>query len=449
MPRAVPSLATALLLAALSAACATTAERVAPARTAWERGDPGAALAFLDEVRPKVGKDWPLVDLERCSALQALGEFVPAADAAERAAQAMDDAVSPDLSSWVGAALTDDNALPWEGADHEKVLARVMASVSLLLAGEPDEARALALQVNGVQERLRGRKVLEREGDARPGYHPFAAGEYLRAVVDEGRGFFDEAALGYREARGFGFAPAAGEEERARRSRLVRGEGKGPVVVLYLRGLGPVLEERVEPVTSVVFMVASSILNDRKGSGLPSQAPVEVAWPRPRRSPLGPLSVAAAGKSLGRTETLLDVDEVAFRQAADELPRAVLRAVCRRAFKEFAKNTAKRAATDRRDSFLGFAFDLGGLIWTGVERADTRCWSFLPKRFEVARVELTEGDSILDLAPEGGVPVSLPVRVGRNRITVVLVVAPTPWAPPFAFADPRSTPREAGALPLE
>ncbi|MCK6479042.1 MAG: hypothetical protein L6R43_02495 [Planctomycetes bacterium] len=445
--RGIPAAAILAAAAALLPAapgCATASEEIAPARAAWEAGDPAGALAALDALRPRIGKDAHLLDLERSSALQALGRFGAAADAAVDAAEAMDDREAADLASWVGAVLADDTAFPFEGADHEKVLARAMASVSLLMAGAPDDARALALQVNRVQDRLRSRAVLEREDDARPGYHPFALGEYLRALSDEQRGFLDEAAIGYAEAARYGFPGAGRERDRVKRNRLAEGEGRGAVVVLFLAGNGPLLVERVEPVTSAAFMAASSILNARKGFGMPSQAPVELPWPEPRPSPVAALRITSGAGLLGTTETLLDVDETALRQAADEMPRALVRAICRRAFKEYTKNLAKDAVAGKEHNWLGFLVDVAGYVWTGAERADTRCWSFLPKRIQVARIEVPEGDSILHLAPvdarglPAGEEAALPVRVSRSRIGVVLVVAPVAGPPPFAFADPRT-----------
>ncbi len=433
----------------LLAACATTAERMAPARAAWEAGDPEAALAVLDGLRPDAGTDVALVDLERASALLALGRFGPCADAAEAAVRLLDAHEQGDIGEWALAGVTDDTALAFEGADHEKVLARALPALALLADGRADEARALALQVNRVQERLRARAVLPGKDPGRPGYRPFAFGEYLQALVDEMRGNFDEAAIGYGRAAEIlpAFPGSAEALARVRRSRLVEGEGTGAVVVLALLGPGPVLEEVAEPVTSVVAMAASAVINARKGAFLPSQAPVLVPRPRPRASPLRDVAVEVDGRERGATAVLLDVDDAAVRQWGDDMPRILLRAVVRRAFKEIAKNQVRSAVSGGRNaSAEAVLVDVAGLLWTATERADTRCWSLLPKTVQVARIEAPVGERTLRLVPRragggaAGPAVEVPLRVEAGRISVVLLVAPSDRAVPRVHVDPLSMP---------
>jgi len=439
------------LAAALGAGCATVAESLAPAREAYASGRLEDAEREVLAVAAGAGKDRPLVDLERSSVLLARGRFEEAADVAGRAASAMADYEKEDLGEWALAGLTDDTALAYEGDDHEKVLARALASVALLMAGQPDEARALALQVNREQDRLRRRPVLrEQDGPGRPGYRMLVLGEWLQAVIDEQRGAFDEARIGWTRCREYepGLLQAEAGLRRAARRRLAEREGDGPVVVLYLEGRGPFKVEREEPVTSAVFVVASAIHNSRRGAGLPSQAPVMVPRVAVHPSPVESLEVAAEDGPAARTETLLDVDETAARQARDALPRAVLRAVLRRAFKEYVKGRVKSAVVGRRreDGWGGLLLDFGGLLWTGAERADTRCWSLLPKRFHAARLELPAGVHRLRLTPLGrgggaaGAPAEVEVRVDPARIAFVLVVGPEPWRPPWVFVDPGAIP---------
>ncbi|MHC4822198.1 MAG: COG3014 family protein [Planctomycetota bacterium] len=441
---------TVALAAVLAAGCASTTEKAAPARAAVASGDLERALAILDGLHVEAGDDAPLVDLERASVHQALGHWSRSVNLMETAMETLEEREEPNAIEWLGGLGLDDTVFPYDAADHEKVLARALGSVSLLVAGEPGDARALALQVNQVQERLMEDEVLEQSPDLdRPGYRRFAFGEYLQAVVDETKGFFDEAAIGYRRAAKYEptFPGSARELERVKRSRLVEEDGTGAVVVISLTGPGPLRVEREEPVTSNLFLIASAILNSRKGYGVPSQAPVPISWIQPQRTAVDNIEIRDGLAVAGWTETLLDVDAVALRQAQDELPAAVLRAVLRRAFKEHSKNVVKRSTdSGRNNENVRLLWDLAGLLWTASERAETRCWSLLPKRLQVARLELPAGVRTLTFAgrsPRGqkSTPsTSVGIDVAPGRISFVLVYARSEGVAPRVHVDPASLP---------
>ena len=95
--------------------------------------------------------------------------------------------------------------------------------------------------------------------------------------------------------------------------------------------------------------------------------------------------------------------------------------------------------------------DLFGLIWTGSERADLRCWSLLPETFQAARLEVSAGDhELVFRVGRNGHPtaaaqkVRVHVRDGYN--TYVLVLAPTlGGGPPPLTSQPADLPAQLPA----
>jgi hypothetical protein len=75
------------------------------------------------------------------------------------------------------------------------------------------------------------------------------------------------------------------------------------------------------------------------------------------------------------------------------------------------------------------AIDLAGVAWEASEAADTRCWSLLPDRIQVLRLELPVGTHTLTLTvlDHGGRPLGDPVpqdvAVSDGRNTYLLVRA--------------------------
>ena len=56
----------------------------------------------------------------------------------------------------------------------------------------------------------------------------------------------------------------------------------------------------------------------------------------------------------------------------------------------------------QKGSLTGLAFDVAGIAWEGTESADTRCWSLLPDKIQVLRIELPEGEHDVTLRPVMG-----------------------------------------------
>ncbi len=460
MPR--PCIGPGLLLAvaALLAGCATHAERVSSFRQEWHAGDFAAAEGEIDallaaecgarspdEVDPARGSGAVLL-LDKGMARLASGDPAGCVRALRMARDGLDANAPVNLSDWFGTALLDDEARSFAGADYEVVLVRAVLALSDLLCAGGD-AYAYALQVGEKQEEILGSDF----GDPQSGYFPrrqyerLAVGAYLQGILREEDLAPSDAALaferGLRWAEGRN-AALASSVERARKGRYAP-EGCGVLHVFYLGGSGPhLVPGRGDPSDAAIAVAAVGLAVAGKGIANLGQAPVPVPRVAPGDFDVPPLAIRVdgGGESVG-TVSLLEVNRVAVQQLEANMPGIVARALVRRAVKGAVGSAIEGKGDDGR-SLLGLVFTA---VSTGLERAETRCWTSLPAEFQVARIALPEGDHVIDLGPG----MEAPVRIARGRGSYVVVVRPNLGAPGAVLVDARSRvePRAAtdGSLP--
>ena len=341
-----------------------------------------------------------------------------------------DELEEPDAAETGSALLSDDGALAYVGADHEKVLIRALLAVANLVQ-DGDDAEAYSLQVVEKQ-----RSIVEQAGqpdgtNPKASYRQVALAPYLRGILREAtHRHYDDAARAYAEVVAWepDFAPGRLHLERAARgSHSTR--GNGVVHVIALVGQGPFKADVAEVPTSEALLVAGSLLSAGVPGGLtPTIAPIRV--PRVVVAPgaAATVQVAVGDWSAGRTETITDVSRMAVEQEQATLPWVMGRAVARRTVKKGTIFGVKQGL-GLNSGLPAVALDVAGIAWEAAERADTRCWSLLPDRIEVLRLELPVGRHDLVLTPldRGGSPLGSPVTQGVNvadgRNTYLLVQA--------------------------
>ncbi len=128
------------------------------------------------------------------------------------------------------------------------------------------------------------------------------------------------------------------------------------------------------------------------------------------------LEVMCDGQSLGKTETLADMDAIALRNFSDEMPRLVLRQVLR---------SAGKAATDYAAMKQGGA--LSGLVKIMnqiTEQADLRSCLCAPANLQAMRFSLPEGEHNIELAllDSSGAVIdqkNYAVTIAAGKITVI------------------------------
>ena len=330
----------------------------------------------------------------------------------------------------------------------EQVLLRTVLAICSLTTDKVD-AEAYCLQAIRRQKELS-----DQAGEVRVALAP-----YLHGTLREANGQdYDDAERLFRLVCDIrpGFLPAAVDIQRASQGAHSQ-PGNGVVYVIALVGRGPQLVEAEAAVTTSAAQIASTILrsmhkkaDDRSDElVLPNIASVKVPVVEIPPSPIAAIGVsisAATGmdavKSLavldqslgtprpsisaGATQTLTDVGELAIERSKREMPRAIARAVVRRAIKEASVTATAESLGLNGDAAAVFEFAAMN-AWSATERADTRCWGLLPREIQVMRLELPKGIQRLSLTPlssqgrplEGPTPYTLRVEDGRSHYCVV------------------------------
>ena len=297
----------------------------------------------------------------------------------------------------------------------------------------------------------------QNEGGYQPkqAYKLVAFGAYIRAILNEA----DPLKLGvartsYEKVKRLspGFAYADHDL-----TRVVEGahseKGNGVVHLIAFVGQGPYRVEAEEPISRDALAIAQVIWARRRDRvPIPNITSVKIPAVAYRRDNPSAVHVSVDGNPYGQTATITDVESMAEKEFAVMKNYIVARAVLRRALKivgtEEAREAVKREAvksakkrSDVEDIWDTVVSGLG-LLWTGIEQADLRCWSLLPASFQVLRIELPAGEHELVLRTGlDGRPgdqsgrIRVLVRDGFN--TYVVVHAPTAGgAPTMMVSDP-------------
>jgi len=125
------------------------------------------------------------------------------------------------------------------------------------------------------------------------------------------------------------------------------------------------------------------------------------------------------------------VGELAIRQNTAEMPWTIARAVVRRVTKETAVASLGNAMGLEGAAGSLFHFATAS-AWSGIEKADIRCWGMLPREIQVLRTELPAGKHDVQIIPLGfagdllsnGMQKTVTIRDGQNHY--LIVIAPTP-----------------------
>ncbi len=438
-----------LLLVAIAClpGCARSVATIGSARQAFAVGDLTTAAVTLKEVASEHSEVQETAELDMAVIELATGS----PSAAERRLRAMrdrfDTAAKINPFSETAAVLTDDNAKRFRPAGYEEVMIRTMLAICSL-AGDQVDAESYTLQAINRQSKLAA-KANKQGLDGGKIYQPIAIAPYLRGVLREATHHdYDDASRYYQLASTVqpDFTAAATDIARSK-SGTHSAKGNGVLYVISCVGRGPVLQETVAPTTTATLAIASSVLNsatnqtsddEAKENGtdqsdpeevpaLPNIASVKVPEVVIPESPVASVGIFVNGEPIGKTETLTNVAELAIRQNQAEMPWTIARAIVRRVTKE--------AAVASIGDAMGLEGTAGSLFhfatasaWSGMEKADTRCWGLLPREIQVLRTELPAGSHQVQVVPLGcqngllsnGIQQPITIINGRNQYMIVM-----------------------------
>ncbi|MBL4884714.1 MAG: hypothetical protein JKY95_09300 [Planctomycetaceae bacterium] len=424
-----------LLCLVCSVGCgASHADRAVSIRNAYYAGRLDAAIAHT-ELKGKE-HDADVVKLNRAMVYLAAGEPAASEQLLREIRDRFDHHEDKTLIQKAAALATDDRKLPYAGEEYEKILIRTMLAISNMMYDGGD-VNAYALQVTAKQQELlhslqEKSKENELQVDLGILNRQMAVGSYFRAAI------LETSPLDYDDVQRCRVQVASWQPDfRDAKIDLARAEtgrhspaGHGVVYVITLVGKGPFKEEAVELPTTVSLLIADRILSAVGKYELPPNiAPVKVPVVVRSHQRIESVAVSEQGKVLGSTTTLMDISSLAVEQNRLQRNEVIARAVARRITKKGAVYAAKSGLAVQNSPEIDLLLTVAGVAWEFSERADTRCWSLLPDRIQVLRLELPVGQHQLDLSAHmrngrlgNASPVSVDVQDGKT--TFVLGVLP-------------------------
>jgi hypothetical protein len=331
----------------------------------------------------------------------------------------IDELYTKSISLAAASMLLNDNVLPYEGEDFEKILINVFLALNYAAEGEPDEALVEARKVDG---KLR---VLSRTYEGKNVYQDDAFVRYLMGVLYETRGEVNDAFISYRRAyetyavytRDYATsAPACllddivrtatltGLDDEAARFQTLGGQRfdptaprNGSVLVLVYSGKGPIKEEYSTKVS----------IPDDKGVIHTFQVALPKFVPRSSGTRSYDVQITGEGGTLltTRTEVAENVTAIAARTLQDRLTMIYLksggRAILKFLASEKAKSEISRKSKD--DTVLNFLGSLAVDLAVGAtERADLRAWRTLPAEFQLTRTMIPPGNYAVRVSASDG-----------------------------------------------
>lgn len=410
--------------------CASHADRIAAAQIHFFSGNLASARTEIDLLLKKPKRDGDALLLDQAMIELASGRPKDAERLLRTVRDHFDHLEQKDAAEAAKSMLTDDTRLAYAGEDHEKVLVRAFLALSNLMADGGD-AEAYSLQMNAKQKEL-----IELAGGLEE--HPelvstqIALGPYLRAMLQE------ESRLNADEVvRNRAMVASWQPDFRDAQVDLARAEttahcapGNGVIYVFALVGRGPSKQERLEIPTQAALLVADRIVSAVGKHELPPTiAPIRIPVVVRRENRIDHLQVAVDDQSSGHTATLVDVGLLAEAHFQAKSPEIIGRAVARRVVKKAAIYAAKEATGANTVPGVDIALTLAGVAWEATEAPDTRCWSLLPDKIQVLRVEVPAGEHEITLTPADhygrfGYSAVSKVAVAAGRNTSVLVNFP-------------------------
>jgi uncharacterized protein len=414
-----------LCCAAIAFGCATYSDRLRGAHEVAERDDWPAAEDRINAILgvdsradlPKTGdSDRSLAVLERAVVLQAQGAWSESArdlSAAENELELID--LKLDTVGKIGSYIYSDSAKAYRASPLELVAISVLNMLNYLamsdLSGAAVEARRYQVM----------RDYLDNMGLDLPRGR---IGAYLAGFIFERLGESERALRYYQDVI---------EQTKLRTldepiARRARRPGSGEVLVVIGAGRTPIKVPQRIPIGAAVGIAGTSISGDPRV--LEHSIFKVVVYPELRQVPS---AVTGARVRIGdrdaQPELVTDIAAEMTREYEQIKPRiiaaALTRMIARAAVSEGAIAAGRKAGG--AGEVVGIVAGLGAeALLVGLDKPDTRSWTFLPGRVWVARVPVAPGahEVVVQLEGAGLRERRVPVEVAEGGWAAVVVNEP-------------------------
>ncbi|MBI4714995.1 MAG: hypothetical protein HY760_03495, partial [Nitrospirae bacterium] len=367
------------------------------------------ADALIERERSQYGdRNAVLYHMDRAVTLHLAGRYAESNTHLDAAERRIDELYTKSITAETGAMFTNDNLLPYEGEDFEKVMVNLLSALNYTLLGEWDdalvEARKVDHKLNLLNDRYEKKNVYKEDAFAR----------YLSGILYEAKGEVNDAFIAYRKAEesyrdygedyGTSLPPWLAsdllrtadalhltEEFQSYRERYPAAlfvpypefSKNGELVLIALDGRSPVKED---------FFIDAPIPQGKKGTYL-----LRVALPRfvpiPSRIDRVELRVRGEGpETRVVAEPVENVTDIARKNLEDRIGRITAKAVARATAKYIAAQEVTAKARKEGGAETGALADfLTNVYAVATEQSDKRSWRTLPGEIRLARLPLPPG----------------------------------------------------------
>ncbi|HEY4485577.1 MAG TPA: hypothetical protein VI702_04530, partial [Nitrospiria bacterium] len=317
-----------------------------------------------------------------------------------------------------GAMLTNDNTLPYEGEDFEKVMVNILAALNYVSLAEWNEA---LVEARKVDHRL---SLLNSRYEKKNIYKEDAFAQYLSGILYEGKGEYNDAFIAYRKAfeayqkykKEYGTPmPSTLQNDLLRMTAAVplpeehsgylkqfpgaawltvkELKARAEVIFISFTGRSPMKED---------FFVDAPIPEKNGVYHLRVALPRFVPIPNPVRTAEVHLipSDGAKGNSgpVGaisqRGFLVEDITAIAKKNLEDRIGRITVKAIARATAKYLASQKVRSEVKKKSDGnpLSIFLADVGTNVYSIVsEQSDKRSWRTLPDSIRMARIAAPPG----------------------------------------------------------
>jgi hypothetical protein len=334
------------------------------------------------------------------------------------------------ITTSLASMITNDNELPYEGENFEKVMVNLFLSLNFIQMGNLEsalvEARKVDVKLNEFSREYDGKNVYKEDAFVR----------YLMGTIYEAEGELNDAYISYIKAYkafelyekqfntplpeslkhdlvrlagelGFDDEKEEFEEEFNLSARQSGQTSTGSIVVIIYSGKSPIKKEiKIKPTiydkdaVPHTFAIAVPKFKAREKRNRSYQVRLN--------SPMN--------SQLHKAERFQDITKIAEKDLQDRIDliylkaggRAVLKFLAVEALKKETKGDSKVA-----NFFVGSLLDA---TYKASEKADVRTWRSLPNQIQVARLVAPPGKYQLKLSSGSRKLLSKPVEVKANQV---------------------------------
>jgi len=424
-PPAIRPRAALLLGVAVLTGCATYSDHLRAAHRAAERGDWPAAEASINAVigvdsRDELPEVWSsnqsLAVLERAIVLQAQDAWKPSArdlSAAESQLEIID--LKLDTVGKIGSYVYSDSAQEYRAPPVEEASLNAFNMLNYLALADLQGAAVEARRYQVI------RNYLETLGKNHP---QGRLGAYLAGFVFEKLGEAPRALRYYQDAQGQGSGDLHSLDAAVKRGGAPP-RRKGELLIVIAGGRTPIKVPKRIPVGAAIGIAGTWITGNT--DILERSVFKVVVYPELENVP----SEVRGGKVHinGRQvqpELLADI-AAEVRTEYEMLKPRILGAALSRMIVRAGAAEGARAAGNQAGSVLGTLAALGTeAVLVGLDRPDTRSWTFLPGRVWVARAEVDPGsyEIVVELEGVGATARRAVVEVEEGGYAAVVATAP-------------------------